>query len=373
MDESKQIAKLLEQGLADYGLGKLEDAVKSWQKVLELDPSNRRAKEYLEFVRSAWGPRPSVAETSPPPATGQEGQKSGSVFASRPPKAEQPPPASQDGSEFTKPKTDTTGWGNLFELSEEQKDQSQQESNHPSQEAGQETPALPPHPPIPPDASNVQEQQRLQASTVTDSQVDVADSSALAQSVQTPPPSQQNPRQQQSAAPGESPHRPAAGHDPAATNSESPPLSDPLDLVGQSPSTPEPQVSCAGEAELESLIKGAADLMELDDFSGALELIEKILQVAPDNQQALQWKSEAEQQLLAMYKSKLGDMNRVPQVRISKEEIIWLNLDHRAGYLLSLVDGRLTIDEIIAICGFPELQALKLLAELVQDNVIELG
>ena len=43
-----EIEKLLQDGLSLYGYGKTEDAVTIWRKVLELDPANQQAIDYIE-------------------------------------------------------------------------------------------------------------------------------------------------------------------------------------------------------------------------------------------------------------------------------------------------------------------------------------
>jgi tetratricopeptide (TPR) repeat protein len=44
----EEIEKLLQDGLTLYGYGKIEDAVTLWKKVLELDPANQQAIDYIE-------------------------------------------------------------------------------------------------------------------------------------------------------------------------------------------------------------------------------------------------------------------------------------------------------------------------------------
>jgi tetratricopeptide (TPR) repeat protein len=43
----EEIEKLLQDGLTLYGYGKTEDAVTIWRKVLELDPNNQQAIDYI--------------------------------------------------------------------------------------------------------------------------------------------------------------------------------------------------------------------------------------------------------------------------------------------------------------------------------------
>ncbi len=44
----EEIEKLLQDGLTLYGYGKTEDAVTIWRKVVELDPNNQQAIDYIE-------------------------------------------------------------------------------------------------------------------------------------------------------------------------------------------------------------------------------------------------------------------------------------------------------------------------------------
>ena len=152
------------------------------------------------------------------------------------------------------------------------------------------------------------------------------------------------------------------------------PGSDLLDLVGGDEPAGAPAVpGISAVSEVDSLMKGARDMLELDDFSGAIELLDKILELDAGHYEARRMRDDSERELMAMLSSKLGDLNRTPRVRMSQDEIIWLNLDNRAGFVLSLVDGSLSLDEIISICGLPQLEAMRILVQLLQEKVIEIG
>jgi CRP-like cAMP-binding protein len=71
-----------------------------------------------------------------------------------------------------------------------------------------------------------------------------------------------------------------------------------------------------------------------------------------------------------MYRSRIGALDRSPRIRMRAQDIMWQALDHRAGFLLSQVDGRTTFDEIIEISGLSELDATRILARLVEHGVI---
>jgi hypothetical protein len=57
-------------------------------------------------------------------------------------------------------------------------------------------------------------------------------------------------------------------------------------------------------------------------------------------------------------------------VLISGEEVIWLNLNHRAGFILSQIDGAVTYEDLIALSGMPRLDTVRILADLITNNVI---
>jgi hypothetical protein len=71
-----------------------------------------------------------------------------------------------------------------------------------------------------------------------------------------------------------------------------------------------------------------------------------------------------------MYESKLGPLSGVPVLAIKPEEILWLNLDHRAGFLLAQIDGTVDFEDLFALSGLPRLDTARILATLIGDGVI---
>ena len=74
-----------------------------------------------------------------------------------------------------------------------------------------------------------------------------------------------------------------------------------------------------------------------------------------------------------MYAARLGDLAQLVSVGVPPNEIRWLSLDHRAGFLLSLVDGTSTVEEILDISGMTRLDALRIMFTLAQQNVVKLS
>lgn len=123
--------------------------------------------------------------------------------------------------------------------------------------------------------------------------------------------------------------------------------------------------------EVETLLNGAKDLIDLDDHSGAMDLIMKAAEMAPNDPRVKKMRDKSEATLQAMFESKIGRMDAVPKVVLKDDEIIWLNLDHRAGFVLAQIDGSVTFDDVFAVSGMSRLDTARILAQLVDEGVIQ--
>lgn len=109
------------------------------------------------------------------------------------------------------------------------------------------------------------------------------------------------------------------------------------------------------------------------DFSGALVVAEGILEGAPEHEEARRCHERCVEVLSHMYLARLGAPTQVVRVALPSDQIRWLSLDHRAGFLLSLIDGSSTIEELLDISGMTPLDALRILHGLFDQRVIALG
>jgi len=123
-------------------------------------------------------------------------------------------------------------------------------------------------------------------------------------------------------------------------------------------------------ADLDDLMVQARRRHAAGDFSGSLVLVEQVLTAEPEHKEARKFLSENTARLVSMYRSRIGPLARSPRIRMRAQDIMWQSMDHRAGFVLSQVDGRTTYDEIIEISGLNELDATRILARLVDQGVI---
>jgi hypothetical protein len=124
------------------------------------------------------------------------------------------------------------------------------------------------------------------------------------------------------------------------------------------------------ERTIEDPISEMRERFSLGDYTGALEMSELILADAPDNAQAAECGENCRTVLENMYAARLGPLERIPMVIVPRTQMRWLSMDHRAGFVLSLIDGSSSVEMILDVSGMPKLDALRILHELVQQKIV---
>lgn len=84
----------------------------------------------------------------------------------------------------------------------------------------------------------------------------------------------------------------------------------------------------------------------------------------------MRYADECRRTLTRMYMARLGPAGSLLRIAVPLTDIRWMTLDHRAGFVLSLVDGASTVDELLDICGMPRLDALRILVELREKGAL---
>ena len=114
------------------------------------------------------------------------------------------------------------------------------------------------------------------------------------------------------------------------------------------------------------------DRYAMGDFSGALVIAEGVLDGDPADLEAARYAQSCRDVLTQMYSARLGSLDQIVAVAVPADQIRWLTLDHRAGFLLSLIDGGSSIDQLLDISGMTRLDALRILYQLLDQRVISL-
>jgi hypothetical protein len=139
-----------------------------------------------------------------------------------------------------------------------------------------------------------------------------------------------------------------------------------LGVVG---SSPPPEIT---ERTIADPLAEMRERFSLGDYTGAVEMAEIILADDPSNLEAAECGENSRAVLENMFAAKIGALDRVPTVIVPRTQMRWLSIDHRAGFILSLIDGASSVEMILDVSGMPRLDALRILHELVQQRIVAL-
>jgi hypothetical protein len=152
------------------------------------------------------------------------------------------------------------------------------------------------------------------------------------------------------------------------------PYADALEAdLGSSARPPAAAVSAPPRSSDNPEVMAMKDRYATGDFSGALIVAEGILEANPQHEEARRCQARCTEVLSQMYLARLGSLAQVVRVALTGDQIRWLSLDHRAGFLLSLVDGQSSIETLLDISGMGRLEALRILFGLLDQRVIVLA
>jgi hypothetical protein len=114
------------------------------------------------------------------------------------------------------------------------------------------------------------------------------------------------------------------------------------------------------------------ELYDAGDFRSALVMAEALLETSPDHAEARSCAASCRETLAKKYLSRLGGLAKILRVAIPPDEIRWLSLDHKAGFLLSCIDGTSSIEEVLDVACMQEFEAIRILHDFRELGVIEI-
>jgi len=163
----------------------------------------------------------------------------------------------------------------------------------------------------------------------------------------------------------------ANAHAPSAPNIPSQRTPSPTSIeaavLGAIATAPGPEIT---ERTIDDPVAEMSERFALGDYTGALEMAELILAEDPGNLEAAECGENCRTVLESMYGARLAPLDRAPIVVVPRTQMRWLSIDHRAGFVLSLIDGSSTVETILDVSGMPKLDALRILYELVQQKIV---
>lgn len=117
------------------------------------------------------------------------------------------------------------------------------------------------------------------------------------------------------------------------------------------------------------LVEEAGERLEAEDLEGALDLFRAAADLEPDRIEVEGYIDAIRSQLLQRYRKRVGETGAVPKLLIQPSAITRHQLPADAGFVLSLMDGETTVEQLIALSGMDAFETLRILNDLVDAGI----
>jgi len=123
-------------------------------------------------------------------------------------------------------------------------------------------------------------------------------------------------------------------------------------------------------ARVRALEQEAQQLLREERLEEALDLFRTAAGLDPSRVELDGYVDMVRSRLLKRYREHIGDGARRPRVAVDSRHITRYNLPPDAGFVLSLVDGRTSYDEIVSLSGMDAFETLRILERLLRAGIV---
>jgi len=126
------------------------------------------------------------------------------------------------------------------------------------------------------------------------------------------------------------------------------------------------------EATLAERIESLQQCLRADDLTGALHIAEELESLSPRHPMALAARQHCKPKLEAMWLSELGGDGGLLEMKVASHELLRSNLDAASGFLISQIDGRTSVSQLLQLSGQERFDGLRGLYSLKVKGLIQI-
>lgn len=119
-----------------------------------------------------------------------------------------------------------------------------------------------------------------------------------------------------------------------------------------------------------TLLERATEWSKGTDLDRAVAAVDLALSEDPNSALAQKLVHRNRDAIMTVFQTFLGDLNRQPALARPLHELATAPISPRAAFLLSRVDGSLSLDEILDVSGMPRLEAYRYLCQLFLRGIL---
>lgn len=155
------------------------------------------------------------------------------------------------------------------------------------------------------------------------------------------------------------------GTRPAGESSLAP--DDPSAPEASSPDAP----SEGGENPGDAFVRKGLALYRTGRLEDSLESLQEAARLDPERLDVQGYLELVRGRLTKQYEQEIGDRGRTVKLCVEPEQLVRHELGPEEGFLLSQVDGCLTVEELLSLSTVGRFRTLAILARLLRDGIIE--
>ena len=121
----------------------------------------------------------------------------------------------------------------------------------------------------------------------------------------------------------------------------------------------------------EELIAEALQAFEAGELESAWDLLQEVGRQQPSRLDVQGYLGLVRAQRAKRFVAKIGDLARQLRPKCGMEELTSLNLKPDEGFLLSQIDGTLSVEELISLSTVGRVETLGILAKFVSEGIVE--
>jgi tetratricopeptide (TPR) repeat protein len=122
-----------------------------------------------------------------------------------------------------------------------------------------------------------------------------------------------------------------------------------------------------------SLLGDALELFRRGEAQESLELLETLTRENPERMGIQGYFELVRSHLFKHYRERVADPSTVLKLKITPEETMRYNLPANAGFVLSMVDGHTSVNEILALSGMDPFEAVRVVNRLLEAGIVEVN
>jgi tetratricopeptide (TPR) repeat protein len=145
-----------------------------------------------------------------------------------------------------------------------------------------------------------------------------------------------------------------------------------LDFISSADRRRFPREEEAAPAALASPLEEARQMMAEHQYDEALEFLQNPASTAPQGVELHALVELLRGLLHREHRARIGDLSRVPVRQADDAALTQYNLPTNAGFLLSMLDGATSLEDVISVSGMDAFDALKTVTGLLDAGLVEL-